>query len=99
MLSSLRGRVHTVVTGIAVTVDGVSYTDASVTKVCVDDMTDSDIEEYVATGDPMDKAGAYGIQGVFSKWISGIEGCYFGVVGLPTNKMNRLIKKVLSLIE
>ena len=99
MLSSLRGHGHEVVTGIAITVDGVSYSDASVTRVMVDDMTDADIEEYVDSGDPMDKAGAYGIQGQFSKWVSGIEGCYFGVVGLPTNKLNRLIKKVEALID
>ena len=99
MLSSLRGHEHEVVTGSAVTVDGVTYSDASVTKVMVDDMTDGDIEEYVDSGDPMDKAGAYGIQGSFSKWVSGIEGCYFGVVGLPTNKLNRLIKKVESFID
>jgi septum formation protein len=99
MLSMLRDREHEVVTGIAVTVDGVSYSDASVTKVRVDEISDSDIEEYVDTKDPMDKAGAYGIQGGFSKWISGIDGCYFGVVGLPTNKMNRLIKKVEAIID
>ena len=94
MLSSLRGRAHEVVTGIAVTVGGRTWSDASVTKVSVDDMTDRDIEKYVDTGDPMDKAGAYGIQGEFSKWVEGISGCYFNVVGLPTHTLNKLFFEI-----
>ena len=87
------------ITGIAVTVDGVSYSDRSVTVVRVDHITDEEIKEYVDSGDPMDKAGSYGIQGAFSKWVSGIDGCYFGVVGLPTNRLAKLIKKVEAIID
>ena len=89
MISMLSGKTHTVVTGVGVTVDGVTRTDRSVTYVTVDEIPEIEIERYVHSGDPMDKAGAYGIQGAFSKWIREIKGCYFGVVGLPTNTLNR----------
>ena len=93
MLSLLSGRTHTVATGIAVTVDGQTYTDCSVTRVTVDTIPPSQIDRYIASGEPFDKAGAYGIQGAFSQWISGIEGCYFGVVGLPVNLLSRLFHR------
>lgn len=94
MLSLLSGGTHQVVTGIGLTVGGVTYTASSVTLVGVDRIPPEEIEAYVDTGDPMDKAGAYGIQGVFSKWIAGINGCYFNVVGLPVNALNRLFYDV-----
>ena len=90
MLKLLCGRPHEVVTGIGVTVNGVTYTDHSRTLVYVEDIPDSEIWAYIDSGDPMDKAGAYGIQGAFSSWVRGIDGCYFGVVGLPQNKLSKL---------
>ena len=96
MLRMLSGKTHTVATGVAVTLDGETFTDCSVTHVRVDTIPDSEIEEYIATGEPFDKAGAYGIQGVFSKWIRGIDGCYFGVVGLPVNCLSRLFHSVVG---
>lgn len=94
MLSSLRGCEHMVVTGIGITVGGVTQTASCVTVVHVDDIPDEELTRYVDSGDPMDKAGAYGIQGAFSRWIRGIEGCYFNVVGLPVNALNRLFFEV-----
>lgn len=96
MLSLLSGRTHEVATGIAVTYKGVTHTDCSVTRVHVDTIPQSEIEKYINTGDPFDKAGGYGIQGEFSKWVRGIDGCYFGVVGLPTNLLNRLFKQTVG---
>ena len=83
MLRLLSGRVHQVVTGVAVvTTQGVEAA-AEVTAVSFAAMSEADITAYVATGEPMDKAGAYGIQGMAAKWIPRVEGCYFNVVGLP----------------
>lgn len=90
MLTSLSGRSHTVVSGVAVTVRGVTRTDASVTTVRVQEIPHEEIERYVDSGEPMDKAGAYGIQGKFSAFVEGIDGCYFGVVGLPVNTLSNL---------
>lgn len=83
MLTLLRGRAHHVITGVCVTVMGEAHATHSDTLVRVSDIPDEAIARYIASGDPMDKAGAYGIQGAFSRWIEGIDGCYFGVVGLP----------------
>ena len=94
MISKLSGREHTVYTGIGITVGGVTTTAVCGTAVVVSDIPEEEIRKYVATKDPMDKAGAYGIQGEFSKWIKGIVGCYFNVVGLPTNTLNELFFEV-----
>ncbi|MBR2354574.1 MAG: septum formation protein Maf [Clostridia bacterium] len=90
MISELSGTTHRVITGIALTVNGVTHSSYEVTEVTVDPIPREEIERYVDTGDPMDKAGAYGIQGDFSRWVRGIKGCYFNVVGLPMNALNRL---------
>ena len=92
MLKKLSGRAHTVTTGICVINGGIPYSSAVTTKVFVDDLTDDEINAYIKTRDPFDKAGGYGIQGVFSKHISKIEGCYFNVVGLPTNALAKLFR-------
>lgn len=94
MLTSLSGRAHTVVSGVAVTVRGVARSASSVTTVRVQDIPHAEIEKYVDSGEPMDKAGAYGIQGRFSAFIEGIDGCYFGVVGLPVNTLSNLYFEV-----
>lgn len=69
-------------------------TDFCDTRVSVAHIPEEQIRKYVASGDPLDKAGAYGIQGEFSKWVIGIKGCYFNVVGLPTHTLNRLFYEV-----
>ena len=94
MLSALSGTEHSVITGIGITVGGVTRVDYCETKVCVSEIPEEEIWKYVASGDPMDKAGAYGIQGEFSKWVEGISGCYFNVVGLPTHTLNKLFFEI-----
>lgn len=96
MLSLLSGRTHTVYTGIAVTYRGVTHVDHSATAVHVDNIPYDQMIKYIDSGDPYDKAGGYGIQGRFSQWVSGIDGCYFGVVGLPVNKLSALFYSVVG---
>jgi len=94
MLRLLSGRSHVVATGIAlVTADSAEAT-VEVTTVFFSDLTDSEIAEYVATGEPMDKAGAYAIQGLAARWIPRIEGCYFNVVGLPIARVAVLMQSL-----
>lgn len=90
MIRSLSGRTHTVVSGVAVTCGGVSRSASCVTSVRVSQIPDEEIKRYVESGDCMDKAGGYGIQGKFSLWIEGIDGCYFSVVGLPVHTLQKL---------
>jgi septum formation protein len=83
MLRMLSGRTHRVITGVAIaTPKGVEVA-AEVTGVQFRTMSEEEIAAYVASGEPMDKAGAYAIQGLAAKWIPRVEGCYFNVVGLP----------------
>ena len=90
MLKKLSGKAHEVTTGICVGSNGEFHCSFATTKVYVDDLTDAQIQNYIDTRDPFDKAGAYGIQGLFSKHIRKIDGCYFNVVGLPTNALSHL---------
>jgi len=83
ILRLLSGRTHRVITGVAVVTQRGAEVAAEVTKVRFLALSDEEIAEYVATGEPMDKAGAYGIQGRAARWIPRIEGCYFNVMGLP----------------
>lgn len=83
MLKMLSGRQHKVITGICFRHDDGALLDHSMTKVTFCTMTDSEIGEYVRSGEPMGKAGSYAIQGLASKFIERIEGCYFNVMGLP----------------
>jgi septum formation protein len=92
MLRLLSGRTHHVVTGVAlVTQKGVEVA-AEVTAVRFLTLSDEEIAEYVATGEPMDKAGAYAIQGRAARWIPRIEGCYFNVMGLPLALVSSLLE-------
>jgi septum formation protein len=83
MLEALAGRRHEVLTGICLRRGTARIRDCAVTQVWFGPMTPREIEDYVASGEPMDKAGAYAIQGLASKFIERIDGCYFNVVGLP----------------
>jgi septum formation protein len=83
MLRLLSGRTHRVMTGVAVVTTGGTEVAAEVTAVRFLTLSDAEIADYVASGEPMDKAGAYAIQGRAARWIPRIEGCYFNVVGLP----------------
>jgi septum formation protein len=94
MLRALAGRSHEVITGICLRRGGEIYIDAAVTVVHFAPMTEGEIAAYVATGEPMDKAGGYGIQGLASRYVTGIEGCYFNVVGLPVSLVCRYLGKL-----
>ncbi len=96
MLRLLSGRRHRVVTGLyAVTGrGGRAAGTAENTDVWFRDLSDAEIEAYVATGESLDKAGAYGIQGIGSLLVSRIEGCYFNVVGLPLARVLRLLREL-----
>ncbi len=94
MLTELSGCAHEVMTGVCVIdlCEGRRVSEASFsecTKVFVSGLTPQDIEDYIATGEPFDKAGAYGIQGVFARYIERIEGDYNNVVGLPAGRLFR----------
>ncbi|MBV8207854.1 MAG: septum formation inhibitor Maf [Acidobacteria bacterium] len=92
MLRLLSGRTHQVITGVCVIAGAPERLEHEITRVRMDTISESDIENYIATGEPMDKAGAYAIQGIASRWISYIEGCYFNVVGLPVGRVYRMLK-------
>ena len=92
MLRMLSGRTHLVITGVALLGPGIDDTRIEKTTVTFVRITDEEIGAYVASGEPMDKAGAYAIQGSASRWIPRIEGCYFNVVGLPVPLVYRMLK-------
>jgi septum formation protein len=83
MLRLLSGRTHRVITGVAVVTKKGAEVAAEATAVRFLTLSDAEIAGYVAGGEPMDKAGAYAIQGRAARWIPRIEGCYFNVMGLP----------------
>jgi septum formation protein len=99
MLERLSGRRHQVMTGVCIAfrgTDGMANTEveAEVTEVEFTAMSAEEIAAYVASGEPMDKAGAYAIQGRASRWIPRIEGCYFNVVGLPVARVHEMLARV-----
>ncbi|HYE85925.1 MAG TPA: Maf family protein [Vicinamibacterales bacterium] len=93
MLRLLSGRVHEVHTGIALVSVGRARSAVDTTRVWFDAMTDEDISWYVATGEPVDRAGAYAIQGFASRFIPRIEGSYSNVVGLPVALVSSILKE------
>ena len=105
MLRELSGRTHQVATGVCIVKAGdataphaaesLSFVD--VTDVTFYELTEEQIERYVASGEPMDKAGAYGIQGKFASYIKGIDGDYNNVVGLPVGRVYQEMKSLLTL--
>ena len=98
MLRMLSGRSHEVYTGVTFVYDEGReiYSFYECTKVHFAPMTEAEIEEYVTTGDPMDKAGAYGIQGFCARYITGIEGDYNNVVGLPVGRVYQELKNIFK---
>jgi septum formation protein len=95
MLRLLSGRTHHVITGVCLMGPelgtGFQDTRSEITLVNMAKLSDEDICAYIATGEPLDKAGAYGIQGMASRWIPRIEGDYFNVVGLPVALVQRML--------
>ena len=96
MLQKLSGRTHRVITGVALATSDGTEVAAEVTAVRFVALADEEIAAYVATGEPMDKAGAYAIQGGAAKWIPRIEGCYFNVVGLPLALVTAMLEARVS---
>lgn len=92
MLRLLSGRTHRVITGVALVTANGAEVAAEATAVRFLALSDEEIAAYVATGEPMDKAGAYAIQGHAARWIPRIEGCYFNVVGLPLALVSTLLE-------
>jgi len=91
MLRMISGRAHEVITSVCLIGSGFEEVRSEVTKVFVTEISDSEIADYVATTEPMDKAGAYAIQGIASRWIPRIEGDYSNVVGLPIALVYKLL--------
>ena len=96
MLKSLSGKNHFVYSGVVVinTKTDIIIQESLSTKVTFSDISDKEILEYIKTGEPLDKAGAYGIQGKGGIFVEEIEGCYYNVVGLPLNKLKSMLDKV-----
>lgn len=94
MLLKLRGRKHLVITGFAFirAQDKQNYVGHETTRVWFSEMTNDEVDAYVATDEPLDKAGAYAIQGIAGRYIPRIEGCYFNVVGLPIARVWQSLK-------
>lgn len=93
MIRLLSGREHSVVTGVCLRRGDEFLADALETRVRFISLTNQEVEDYVASGEPMDKAGAYAIQGLASKFIDRIEGDYFNVVGLPVSLVYGMLKR------
>lgn len=91
MLRLLSGRTHQVITGVAALSATQTLTAAEITAVQFFSLSESEIAAYVSTGEPIDKAGAYAIQGRAACWIPAIHGCYFNVVGLPLALVSTLL--------
>lgn len=96
MLSDLSGNIHEVYTGIAIinTENQEMITDYVCTKVKFSKISDEQINRYIESGEPFDKAGAYGIQGAAAVFVEGIKGCYYNVMGLPVNKLWFMLREM-----
>lgn len=98
MLKKLSGKIHSVFTGVTLIKKDKEITFAEETKVEFYPLTDEEIKDYIKTKEPMDKAGAYGIQGFGGLLVKSISGDYNNVVGLPVAKLNKEIKELLKII-
>jgi septum formation protein len=97
MLRRLSGHTHQVVTGVCLRRDATEHAFAVTTLVTFADLSDAEIKAYVATGSPMDKAGAYGIQDdMGALFVERINGCYYNVVGLPLHQVYTMMKQVAA---
>ena len=96
MLRLLSGKTHVVITGVALLTASTQQVVAEVTTVYMAPLTEAQIAAYIASGEPMGKAGAYAIQGRAARFIPRIEGCYFNVVGLPIARTIALLRELAS---
>lgn len=94
MLAALSGKSHWVITGVALVSPDFEVVDADETSVTFRDLEQSEIEEYVATGEPMDKAGAYAIQGGAAGFVANTKGSLSNVIGLPLEQVQRMLKNL-----
>jgi septum formation protein len=96
ILKSLQGRKHSVYSGIVVinTARNVIKQESLATEVTFSEISDDEILEYIKTGEPLDKAGSYGIQGIGGIFVKEIKGCYYNVVGLPLNKLKFMLEEI-----
>ncbi|MBR3361814.1 MAG: septum formation protein Maf [Lachnospiraceae bacterium] len=94
MLRRLSGRTHQVITGLCILSSRKEYLYVSVSDVSFAVLTEDEIEKYVSTGEPMDKAGAYAIQGIASRYITGINGDYYAIMGLPLCAVYEELKNI-----
>ena len=94
MLTALQGRRHTVRTGVTLRQGDKSLTQSEATDVCFRSASESELLAYIATGEPMDKAGAYGIQGRGALFIAHLDGDYFNVMGLPLCRLGQLLNEL-----
>jgi septum formation protein len=99
MLELLSGRTHAVLTGIAAVTRNKTARALEITHVTFNVLKDAEISRYIASGEPLDKAGAYAIQGYAARWIPRIEGCYFNVVGLPIARTIDLLAEAREAVE
>ena len=98
-LKRMQGRSHVVYTGVAVLKKDYADLRYAMTKVAFRPMTDTEIEWYVSTGEPLDKAGSYGVQGLASVFVERIEGDYFNVIGLPASLLYEMLLKAGAVTE
>ena len=94
IISMISGKTHKVYTGLAVITDDNVQLDCSITRVNVRKMTDDEIARYVETGESLDKAGAYGLQGPFGMFVDSIEGNYFTIIGMPLPMLYTMLKNI-----
>jgi septum formation protein len=96
MLRLLNGRVHQVLTGLTLirVPDGAHAHHVETTRVHFLKLSSREIDDYIATGEPFDKAGGYGIQGIAGRFVSSIEGCYFNVMGLPVARLSTMLRRL-----
>lgn len=94
MLKKLSGKKHLVYSGVTIMYEDKVLSKSVCTEVFFSDITDKEIKQYIDTGEPMDKAGAYGIQGKGGLFVEKINGCYYNIVGLPINKLKMMIKSL-----
>lgn len=93
MCELINGKVHSVLTAVYISKNGEYDAFVKETKVYISKMSDEEIEEYIETSEPYDKAGGYAIQGIFAKFIEKIDGDYYNVMGLPLNEVYKRLEK------
>lgn len=98
MLRKLSGRQHQVITSVGIVCGskGIEEAFCEETKVTMQPLTEQEIQDYIATGEPLDKAGSYAIQGIGARFIEGIQGDYFNVVGLPVHRLYRVLSQLIK---